>query len=246
MHDGNETEHSSVRTAGFSETNETKQNYHKYKETVDDLGITLDESDLTEEQKLKLYAFMATNRKSFAKDTSELGCANVQKHTATGQAAPRCKRPYRVSPKIKQHIEVQIEEMLEHDIIEPSNSLWAAPGVMCKKKDGTYRFAIDYRDLNAVTEPINFPIPRLEDVLDSVGENNSKIFTVLDLRAGFHQLPLDEKTAHKTTFVTHNGCFSFKHLLYGLRNAPIAFQTAMSHILRGINFKYALVYVDDI
>ena len=78
MHDENETEQPSLGTADFPETNETKQNYHKYEETVDDLGITLDEADLTEEQKLKPYAFTATNRKAFAKDTSELGCANVQ------------------------------------------------------------------------------------------------------------------------------------------------------------------------
>ena len=177
---------------------------------------------------------------------SELGCANVEKHKInTSQAAPKCKRPYRVSPKIKQEIEKQVEDMLKHDIIEPSNIIWAAPVVMCKKKDGTYRFAVDYRDLNAVTEPINFPLPRLEDVIDSVGENNSKI-TVLDLRAAFHQLSLEESTAHKTTFVTHNGSYSFKRLPYGIRNGPIAFQTAMSHVLRNINFKYAIVYVDDI
>ena len=98
---------------------------------------------------MKLYAFIATNRISFAKDTSELGCANVQKHTIeSGQAAPRCKRPYKISPKIKRHTEEQIEDMLEHDIIEPSNSLWAAPVVMCKKKDGTYRLAMDYIEIS--------------------------------------------------------------------------------------------------
>ena len=145
----------------------------KYKETVEDLGISLDESDLTEEQKLKLYEFIASNRDSFAKDTSELGCTNVHTHKIeTGNAPPQRKRPYRVSPQIKQQIDAQIEDMLKNDIIEPSNSLWAAPVVMCKKKDNTYRFAVDYRDLNAVTEPINFPLPRLEDVIDSVGENN--------------------------------------------------------------------------
>ena len=247
MHEEDETEQPSSCSADFAGTDETKQKYQEYKDIVDDLGISLEESDLKEEQKLKLYKFIATNRKSFAKDTSELGRANVEKHKInTGQAAPKCKRPYRVSPRIKQEIEKQVEDMLKHDIIEPSNSIWATPVVMCKKKDGTYRFAVDYRDLNAVTEPINFPLPRLEDVIDSVGENNSKIFTVLDLRAGFHQLPLEESTAHKTTFVTHNSSYSFKRLPYGIRNGPIALQTAMSHVLRNINFKYALVYVDDI
>ena len=230
-----------------NEVNDLTSKYQQYKKTVDDLGISLDESDLTEEQKIKLYAFIASNRNSFAKDTSELGCTNVHQHRIeTGNAPPQRKRPYRVSPQIKQHIDEQIEDMLKNDIIEPSNSLWAAPVVMCKKKDNTYRFAVDYRDLNAVTEPINFPLPRLEDVIDSVGENNSKIFTVLDLKAGFHQIPLDEETKHKTTFVTHSGCYAFKRLPYGLRNAPIAFQCVMAQVLQGINFKYALVYVDDI
>ena len=218
-----------------------------YKDIVDDLGISLNESDLSENEKLRLYEFIAKNRSTFAKDTSELVGSNVHKHKIiTGQAPPQHKRPYRVSPQIKQLMDEQIDDMLENDIIEPSSSYWAAPVVMCKKKDGSYRFAVDYRDLNAVTEPINFPLPKLEDVIDSVGENHSKVFTVLDLRAGFHQILLDEETRHKTTFITHRGCYSFKRLPYGLRNAPIAFQSLMSKVLNEINFKYALVYIDDI
>lgn len=105
---------------------------------------------------------------------------------------------------------------------------------------------MDYRDLNSVTEPINFPLPRLEHVIDSVGENSSKIFTVLNIMAGFHQVPVHEETKHKTSFVTHSGCYSFKRLPYGLNNAPIAFQCVMAQVLQGINFRYALVYIADI
>ena len=214
---------------------------------ADELGISLNESDLTENEKLRLYEFIAKNRSTFAKDTSELVGCNMHKHKIiTGQAPPQHKRPYRVSPKIKHLIDEQIDDMLKNDIIEPSDSYWAAPVVMCKKKDGTYRFAVDYRDLNAVTEPINFPLPRLEDVIDSVGESNSKVFTVLDLKAGFHQIFLDEETKHKTTFITHRGCYSFKRIPYGIKNGAIAFQTLMSRVLDSINFKYALVYIDDI
>ena len=137
--------------------------YEQYRKTVDDLGISLEESDLSESQKLKLYEFIAMNRSSFAKDTSELGCTNLHKHKIdTGKAPPQRKRPYRVSPKVKQEIDEQIEDMLKNDIIEPSNSFWAAPVVMCRKKDNSYRFAVDYRDLNSVTEPMNFPLPRME------------------------------------------------------------------------------------
>ena len=156
-----------------NEINDLTSKYQEYKKTVDDLGISLDESDLTEEQKMKLFAFIASNRNSFTKDTSELGCTNFHQHRIeTGNAPPQRKRPYRVSPQIKQHIDEQIEDMLKNDITEPSNNLLAAPVVMCKKKDNTYRFAVDYQDLNAVTKPIIIPLPRLEDVIDSVGENN--------------------------------------------------------------------------
>ena len=212
---------------------------------ADELGISSNEPDLTKNEKLRLYEFIAKNRSTFAKDTSELVGCNMHKHKIiTGQAPPQHKRPYRVSPKIKHLIDEQIDDMLKNDIIEPSDSYWAAP--VCKKKDGTYRFAVDYRDLNAVTEPINFPLPRLEDVIDSVGESNSKVFTVLDLKAGFHQIFLYDETKHKTTFITHRGCYSFKRIPYGIKNGAIAFQTLMSRVLDSINFKYALVYIDDI
>lgn len=89
------------------------------------------------------------------------------------------------------------------------------------------RFCVDYRRLNSVTEPECFPLPRLEDVFDTIGNSKAKIFSVLDLRSGFWQIPLDPETKHKTAFVTHHGIFQFKRL-------------------QGLNWKFVLVYVDDI
>lgn len=216
-------------------------------EVLNRLGISADSSVLTTSQKLKLKEFIVKNEDMFATDTSQLGCTSFHSHNIeTGDAPPQRQNPYRTSPQVKREIENHTKDLLNNDIIEPSDSMWSSPVIMCKKKDGTFRMAIDYRRLNAVTKPINFPLPRFEDVVDSVAENNSKIFSVLDLRSGFHQIPLDPETKHKTTFVTHEGSFNFKRLPYGLRNAPIAFQTVMAHVLRGINFKFALVYVDDI
>ena len=219
----------------------------KVAEILDDLGITIDSPLLTADQKAKLQYFIANNRDMFAKDTSELGCTNLHFHSIdTGDAPPQRQPPYRASPTAKKEIEAQVSDMLANDIIEPSDSMWAAPVILCKKRDNTYRFAIDFRRLNAVTKPINFPLPKFDDVVDSVAEQNSKIFTVLDLKSGFHQIPLDPQTRHKTAFVTHDGNYQFKRLPYGLRNAPICFQNVMTQVLRGINFKFALVYVDDI
>lgn len=211
------------------------------------LGISLEDSDLTNEQKSRLENFIAQNKDMFALDSSQLGCTNLHVHKIeTGDAAPQRQYPYRVGPEQKKEIENQVNDMLENDIIEPSDSYWAAPVILCKKKDGTYRFAIDYRRLNAVTVPQNFPLPRFEDVVDSVSANQSKIFSVLDLKSGFHQIPLDPKTKHKSTFTCHVGNYCFKRLAFGLKNAPAAFQRLMSTVLNGINFKFTLVYVDDI
>lgn len=115
----------------FPNTNENTEmasKYKEYKEIVEDPSISLDETDSTEEQKLKLLKSNATICHSFAKDISELGSINVHKHKIeTGTAPPQCICPYRVSPQIKQHIDEQTEDALKHDIIEPSDSLWAAP-----------------------------------------------------------------------------------------------------------------------
>ena len=211
------------------------------------LGISLDNSVLSNEQLVTLKQFIHENKDMFATDTSQLGCTKLHSHRIeTGNAPPQRQNAYRYPPLVKAEIDKQIDDYLKNDFIEPSNAMWAAPVVMCKKKDNTYRFAIDYRKLNAVTVPINFPLPRFEDVVDSVAENQSKIFTVLDLKAGFHQIPLDPETKHKSTFICHSGTYNFKRLPYGLRNTPVAFQCLMSSVLRGSNFKFTLVYVDDI
>ncbi len=108
---------------------------------------------------------------------------------------------------------------LKDDIIEESNSPWCSPIVMVKKKDGTMRFAVDFGALNArTTEVLNFPIPDLSDAIDSIGYNQSTIFSVCDLRSSFWQIKLAPETAHKTAFVTHDNCYQFKRIPYSIRN----------------------------
>ena len=137
--------------------------------------------------------------------------------------------------------------MLEDGIITESNSTWAAPVVLVsKKKTKEMRFAIDYRGLNARTQVINFPIPDLQDALDSVGTAQSKIFIVMDLKSSFWQIPLHPETADRSAFITHDCCYQLTRVPYGITNGPMAFQMLMSKVLRGINFKFALVFIDDI
>ncbi|PIK50157.1 Retrovirus-related Pol polyprotein from transposon [Apostichopus japonicus] len=212
-----------------------------------ELGFTLDDSDLSKENKESLLAFLGQNRDVFARNLSELGTTNVHNHYIdTGDAPAQRSRFYRTSPQVKAEIERQVDEMLQNDISEPSVSPWHSPVVMVRKKKGEFRFAVDYRKLNKVTQPMFFPLPRLDDVFDAIGGAQAQVFSVLDLASGFWQIPLDERTQHKSAFVTHHGIFQFKKLPFGLMNAPMSFQLVMAEVLRGINWKYALVYVDDI
>ena len=95
--------------------------------------------------------------------------------------------------------------MKEEGIVEPSTSMWQSPVVMVKKKSGDLRFAVDYRKLNQVTKQISFPLPRLENIFDKLGQANASRFSTLDLASGFWQVPLDPETKEKTSFVTNDG-----------------------------------------
>lgn len=130
------------------------------KEKAEDLGISLDDADLTEINKTKLLEFIGKNRDVFAKDMTELAQTSVHQHRInTGTARPTRQQFYRASPTMKNEIEKQTKEML-HDIIEPSTSPWNSPVVLVKKSNGEMRFCVDYRRLNSVTEPECFPLPR--------------------------------------------------------------------------------------
>lgn len=204
----------------------------------------MNDSDLTLDHKNQLIGFLAENRAVFAK---ELGTTDVHFHTIdTGDAKPVHQRFYRSSPAQKAEIDKQIQDMLNSDIIEPSTSPWASPVVLVKKKNGDFRFAVDYRHLNKVTKPMSFPLPRPDDVYDTIGESHAQIFTVLDLASGSWQIPLDHNSQAKTAFTSHSGNYQFKKLPFGLMNAPVSFQMVMTQVLRGLTWQFALVYVDDI
>ena len=141
----------------------------------------------------------------------------MYKHTIdTADSKPIKCRPYRTSPAAKQEIQKEIDEMLKNDIIEHFTSEYSFPIVLVKKKNGEFRFAIDYRKLNAVTQPITYPLPRLDDVFDAIGQANATIYTKLDLTSAYFQLGLDDKSKHKTAFITHDNYTNLKECLMDL------------------------------
>lgn len=134
--------------------------------------------------------------------------------------------------------------MEQNGIIEPSTSHWSSPVVLVKKKNDEFRFAIDYR--NKVTIPMSFPLPHLDSVFDCIGEAQAKFFSCLDMRSSFWQVPLDKESQIKSAFITQSGVYQWKRMPFGLRNSSITFASMMSNVLRGLNWKSVLVYIDDI
>lgn len=200
--------------------------------------------NLTEQEKSKAVKMLKEFWSIFATDKNP-GRTTIVKHQIdTGDARPIRQPPRRIPLAKREEGTQLIEEMQKDGVIESSVSPWSSPVVLVKKKDGSTRFCVDYRKLNDVTKKDSYPLPRIDDTLDTL--SGSKWFSTLDLQSGYWQVELDEKDKEKSAFSTGDGLWQFTVMPFGLCNAPATFERLMEHVLRGLHWKTCLVYLDDI
>lgn len=181
----------------------------------------------------------------FANSLAELGTCNTTKmKIELVQDAPIIsRRAYRIPLSKREVVDQMVEELLHNNIIRHSTSSFASPVVLSKKSNGEDRMCIDYRELNAVTVKETFPMPVIEEVLELT--TGMTYFSVLDLKSGFYQVPMEEESVKYTAFVTHRGHYEFLRMPFGLVNAPSVFQRAMGEIQKMLQPGDCQSYLDD-
>ena len=176
-----------------------------------------------------------------------MGETDVVEHTIDTSAARPVKEPPRRLPyALRKQLEEELDELLKINCIaiEPTNSPYASPIVLVRKPDGNLRLCVDYHSINKDTILDRYPLPRVDELLDAIGNQKAIYFTTLDLMRGYHQVKMVEESKEKTAFVCHRSLYQYYRMPFGLTNAPATFQRLMDKLFNDWNFVF--IYLDDI
>ncbi|KAL2082795.1 hypothetical protein ACEWY4_022613 [Coilia grayii] len=200
---------------------------------------------LDESQKQKLWAVLERHHTAFAASPSDVGQTQfVQHNINTGDAVPIRQHAWCLPHSRQLAAEQCLKEMKAAGVIEPTERPLASPVVLVPKKDGNWRFCVDFQRLNNVTVKDFYPLPRIDESLDQIA--GSQWFSSLDLRSGYWQVPLFAHARPKTAFTTGSGLWQFKTMPFVLCNAPATFERLMEQVLQGVPKEACLVYLDDL
>ena len=226
-----------------SEVDRTPLSDAKLKELFDKINFEEETKSWTTVQRDRARACIEKYSFLFAMDTLDLGRTDLVKHhIELTNYMPVKDRYRRIPPHQYEEVRKHLKEMLEIGAIRRSNSPWASPVVLVRKKDGSLRFCIDLRKLNAQTVKDAYSLPRIEDALDSL--NGACIFTSLDLKSGYWQVELDDQSIPLTAFTV--GPYECVRMPFGLTNAPAMFQCLMESCLGELHLQWCIIYLDDI
>ncbi|GKA65512.1 putative reverse transcriptase domain-containing protein [Tanacetum coccineum] len=152
--------------------------------------------------------------------------------------------PYRLATYEMKELSDHLKELSDKGFIRPSSSRWGASVLFVKKKDGSFRMCIDYRELNKLTVKNRYPLPMIDDLFDQL--QGSSVYSKIDMRSGYHQLRVREEDIRKTTFRTRYGHYEFQVMPFGLTNAPAVFMDLMNQVCKPYLDKFMIVFIDDI
>ena len=152
--------------------------------------------------------------------------------------------PYEMALAELAELKKQLEDLLEKQFIRPSVSPWGAPVLLVKKKDGSSRLCIDYRQLNKLTIKNKYPLPRIDDLMDQL--HGAVIFSKIDLRSCYHQISVKAEDVQKTAFRSRYGHYEFLVMPFGVTNAPAISMDYMNRIFKPFLDKFVAVFIDDI
>ena len=208
--------------------------------------FNLHECPLTTEQKQQIEQLLLKWKCIFALNDLDLGCTHtVTHHIKLTESTPFKERYRHIPPNMYEEVRNHIQEMLDSDVIRLSNSPFASPVVLVRKKDGSLRFCIDFRKLNSRTIKDAHALPRIDEALDTL--SGSSWFSALDLKAGYWQVEVAEADKEKTAFtVGPLGFYEYNRMPFGLVNAPATFQRLMTVCMGDLNLTECLLYLDDI
>ena len=206
---------------------------------------TVQENDLSPEISNSLKHILSAHADTFAKHSLDIGFCSVLQHDVdTGDALPIKQSPRRPPLAAREAEDEILNSMLLSGVIEPSTSPWSSPVCLVSKSDGSYRFCVDYRKVNAVSKHDAFPVPNIQDALDSM--KGARWFATIDLLSSYWQLGMTDRAKERSAFCTRRGLFHFTRMPFGLSNAPSSFCRLMSLVLDDLLWVICLCYIDDI
>ena len=195
---------------------------------------------------LKFERMLMEHHNIFSLEPNEIGCTDATEHVIELlDTEPFKERFCRIAPPLVEEVREHLQEMLDGGAIRPSQSPWCNAVVLVHKKDGGLRFCINFRRLNSRTKKDAYPIPRMQETMESMV--GAQFFSTMDLKSRFWQVKMAKDSQQYTTFTVGSmGVYEFLRMPYGLCNAPVTFQRLMQNCLRELNLTYALIYLDDV